>query len=68
MRALSQDGRCSDHSHLCCAPVQLTGASHSSGGGKRQGKEMGVEEFYDIRYSQMREASVMKYGDQVKGK
>ncbi|XP_001192714.4 DALR anticodon-binding domain-containing protein 3 [Strongylocentrotus purpuratus] len=60
MRALSQDGHSSDHSHLCCAPVQLTG-------GKRQGKGMDVEEFYDIRYSQMREASVMKYGDQVKG-
>ncbi|XP_041459923.1 DALR anticodon-binding domain-containing protein 3-like [Lytechinus variegatus] len=66
MRALSQDGCYTDQSHLCCAPVQVIGDGQTSAS-NRQGKEMGVEEFYDIRYSQMKEASVMKYGDQVQG-
>ncbi|XP_072017674.1 DALR anticodon-binding domain-containing protein 3-like [Amphiura filiformis] len=47
--------------HAICGPV-LTRAS--SGGSE---KDMTVEEFYSIREAQTREASVMKYGDEVQG-
>ena len=47
--------------HAVCGPVLV----------RQQGKsdqDISVEEFYSIREVQTREASVMKYGEEVKGK
>ena len=72
MRGLSKDFQSFSPFHMSCAPVSVAKPSGDSkmgsdSDGSKARKGMNLEEFYATRESQMREASVLKYGDQVQG-
>ncbi|XP_071481114.1 DALR anticodon-binding domain-containing protein 3-like [Diadema antillarum] len=72
LRALSTDFSSCQQFHLSCAPVSISqqngpkpAVEGAVPGGVRN--TMDADALYSIRESQMRAASVMKYGDQVQG-